>query len=80
MIVGGTFEFKSLSGKTFEVSVKPKTQPYVQMKIAGQGMPIYGSDSAYGDQIILIKPYIPDIIDQTIIDSIVQSKNQQGVI
>ena len=80
LIVGGSFEFTVLSGKTFEVTVKPKTQPFVQMKIAGQGMPIYGADSAYGDQIILIKPYIPDIIDQTIIDSIVQSKNQQGVI
>lgn len=80
LIVGGSFEFTTLSGKTFEVTIKPKTQPYVQLKIAGQGMPIYGSTSAYGDQIILIKPYIPDIIDQSIIDSIVQSKNKQGVI
>jgi DnaJ-class molecular chaperone len=80
LIVGGSFEFTVLSGKTFEVTIKPKTQPYIQLKIAGQGMPIYGSESAYGDQIILIKPYIPDTIDQTIIDSIVQSKNKQGVL
>lgn len=80
LVVGGSFEFTTLSGKTLEVTVKPRTQPYMQLKISGQGMPIYGSNSVYGDQIILIKPYIPDTIDQTIIDSIVQSKNKQGVL
>ena len=79
LIVGGSFEFTTLSGKTLEVTLKPKTQPYMQLKISGQGMPIYGAPSAYGDQIILIKPYIPDIIDESIIDSIVQYK-KQGVL
>jgi DnaJ-class molecular chaperone len=77
LIAGGSFEFTTLSGKTLEVTIKPKTQPYIQLKISGQGMPIYGAESAYGDQIILIKPYIPDTIDQTIIDSIVQSKTNK---
>ena len=78
LITGGTFEFITISGKTLEVTVKPKTQPYMQIKLSGYGMPIYGRPNVYGDQIILIKPYIPDTIDQTIIDSINNFK-QQGV-
>jgi DnaJ-class molecular chaperone len=75
LIAGGTFEFSTLSGKTLEVSVKPKTQPNTQMKIAGEGMPVYNSPR-FGDQIILLKPFIPDIIDDTIINSILNSKGK----
>jgi DnaJ-class molecular chaperone len=75
LIAGGSFEFTTISGKTFEVTVKPKTQPYTQLKISGQGMPIYGSNN-FGDQIILLKPFIPDKIDDTIISSILQSKEK----
>jgi DnaJ-class molecular chaperone len=77
LITGTAFEFTTISGKTFEVTVKPKTQPFMQLKIAGQGMPIQGTNQ-YGDQIILLKPYIPDIIDESIIDSILQSKNKES--
>jgi DnaJ-class molecular chaperone len=77
LITGTSFEFTTLSGKTFEVTVKPKTQPFMQLKIAGQGMPIYGTNN-YGDQIILLKPYIPDIIDESIMNSILQSKNKES--
>lgn len=73
LIVGTTFEFTTLSGKTLEVKVPPKTQPFMQLKIAGQGMPIYGT-SQYGDQIILLKPFIPDIINSEITESILRSK------
>lgn len=75
LIAGGTFEFTTISGKTLEVSVKPKTQPNTQLKIANQGMPIYNT-TEFGDQIILIKPFIPDNIDTTIIDSILNSKGK----
>ena len=74
LIAGNKFEFKTISGKTFEVDIKPKTQAYIQLKIAGQGMPIKGTDR-YGDQIILIKPYIPDNIDPSITESILRSRN-----
>lgn len=74
LIVGGKFDFKTISGKVFEVDIKPKTQPFMQLKIQGQGMPVVGS-SSYGDQIILIKPIIPDIIDASITESILRSKN-----
>jgi DnaJ-class molecular chaperone len=75
LITGTTFEFTTLSGKTLEVTVKPKTQPYMQLKLAGQGMPIYGT-SMYGDQIIMLKPFIPDTIDEQIVNSILQSQNK----
>ena len=72
LITGTTFEFTTLSGKTLEVTVKPRTQPYMQLKISGQGMPITNT-MGYGDQILLFKPYIPDIIDEAIINSILES-------
>lgn len=75
LIVGTSFEFTTLSGKTLEVKVPPKTQPYMQLKIAGQGMPIHGT-TQYGDQIILLKPFIPDIINSEITESILRSKTQ----
>jgi len=80
LITGSSFEFTTLSGSTLEVTVKPKTQPFMQLKIAGKGMPIFESSNYYGDQIILLKPFIPDTIDQSIIDSIVQAKNKEGII
>lgn len=73
LIVGTTFEFTTLSGKTLEVNVAPKTQPYLQLKIPGHGMPIFGTNS-YGDQIVLLKPYMPSTIDQEINDSILRSR------
>lgn len=79
LIAGTTFEFTTLSGKTLEVTVKPQTQPYVQLKIAGQGMPVYANPNQFGDQIILLKPFMPDRIDEQIINSILQARNNSGV-
>ena len=75
LIVGTTFEFVTISGKTLGVTVPPQTQPHMHLKLAGQGLPIHGTH-AYGDQIILLKPFIPDNIDSRITDSILQSKTQ----
>lgn len=75
LIVGTSFEFTTLGGKTLEVTVPPKTQPFMHLKLAGQGLPIQGTN-AYGDQIILLKSFIPDIIDSRITDSILLSKAQ----
>ena len=69
LIVGTKFEFTTISGKSLEVSVSPKTQPSMQLKIHGHGMPILGT-TQYGDQIVLLKPYIPSTIDNEIIDVI----------
>jgi len=73
LIVGNKFDFRTISGKTFPVEVKPMTQPYNQLKIIGQGMPVPNSNF-YGDQIILIKPFIPDNIDKSVIESILRSR------
>jgi DnaJ-class molecular chaperone len=75
LIVGSTFEFTTISGRTLEVKVPPKTQPFMHLKIAGEGMPITGS-TLHGDQIILLKPFVPDTIDEEITQSILRSKSK----
>lgn len=75
LIVGTTFKFTTLNGKTFDVKVPPKSQPNLQLRITGQGMPIYNSN-AFGDQIIVLKPFMPDKIDDAITDSILRSKQK----
>jgi DnaJ-class molecular chaperone len=75
LIVGVNFEFVTLGGKTLEVTIPPKTQPHMHIKLGGQGLPIQGTN-AYGDQILLLKPFIPSIIDNRITDSILQSRIQ----
>jgi hypothetical protein len=45
----------------------------MQLKINGQGMPITGT-SLFGDQILLLKPFIPATISDDIIDSILRNK------
>jgi DnaJ-class molecular chaperone len=75
LIVGSTFEFVTISGKKLEVTVQPNTQPYMHLKLNNQGLPIQGTN-IFGDQIILLKPFIPDNIDSRITDSILLSKAQ----
>lgn len=74
LIVGTTVKFTTISGKDFEVTVPPKTQPSTHLRIGGEGMPIPNTNS-YGDQIILIRPVIPDTINDEIIQSILRSKS-----
>ena len=73
LIAGTKFEFTTISGKTFTVDVKPGTQPDSTLRITGQGLPIPNS-TVFGDQLILLKPFLPDRIDSRIIDSIKQAK------
>jgi DnaJ-class molecular chaperone len=73
LIVGTTFQFVTIGGKNLDVTVQPMTQPFMYLKLSGHGMPIQGTN-VYGDQIILLKPFIPDNIDSRITDSILQSK------
>ena len=73
LIVGTTIEFQTISGKTFSVSIKPKTQPNTTLRITGQGL----TNGQYnGDQLLLIKPFVSDKIDNDIIISILKSKNK----
>lgn len=73
LIVGTSFEFHTISGKIVQVNVKPKTQPHMQLKLPGYGMPITRT-SQYGDQIILLKPFIPDNISDDILRTIERCK------
>ena len=75
LIVGSEFEFTTISGKALMVRIPPKTQPVMHLKIAGEGMPIPNS-SIFGDQIILLKPFVPDIIDDDITQSILRFKSK----
>jgi hypothetical protein len=47
----------------------------MQVKLAGQGMPIPNSD-IFGDQYILLKPYISDNIDSEIVDTILRNRTK----
>jgi curved DNA-binding protein len=75
LIAGADFEFNTINDKTLKVHIKPKTQPFMHVKLSNYGMPIMNS-SNYGDQYLLLKPYIPDNIDQEIIDSILRSRTK----
>mgnify|MGYP003347404913 CR=1 FL=1 len=75
LIAGTNFNFKTINGKELNVNIKPGTQPYVNVRLSGYGMPIINSGS-YGDQYLLLKPYIPDNIDKDIIDSILRSRDK----
>ena len=75
LIVGTDFNFKSISGKELNVTIKPKTQPFQNVRLLGHGMPIINTNM-FGDQYILLKPFIPDNIDNEIIDSILRSRSK----
>jgi DnaJ-class molecular chaperone len=75
LIAGLTVEFVTIGGKNLEVTIPSKTQPYMHIKLVGHGLPIQNTNS-YGDQILLLKPFIPDTIDSDIIDSILLSRTK----
>jgi DnaJ-class molecular chaperone len=71
LIVGGSFKFNTISGKTLDVSIKPGTQPGSNLRLQGEGMV---TDRGTGDQYVLLKPFIPDRIDKRITDVILQTR------
>ena len=75
LIVGETIDFRTINGKTLSVAIPPRTQPSMQIKLAGEGMPIADSGH-YGDQILLLKPLIPDKIDSEVIEAIKRSQTK----
>ena len=75
LIVGSNIEFTTISNKKLNVTIRPKTQPFMQIKLSGQGMPIPNSNN-YGDQYILLKPYIPDNISNEIVDTILRNRTK----
>lgn len=68
LIVGKKVKFTTIAEKTLEVTVTPKTQPSAQLKIKGGGMP--SPSGEFGDQILVIKPFTPDVIHDDIVNTI----------
>jgi curved DNA-binding protein len=75
LIIGTKVKFVTISEKTLEVNVKPNTQPYMQLKISNQGMP--RPDGTFGDQILLIKPFVPDNINNEVIEILKKHQNNK---
>lgn len=75
LIVGTSIQFTTISGKVLSITVGPMTQPHMQLRLSGHGMPIPNTP-LYGDQIILLKPFIPDTIDKEITESILRARTK----
>ena len=75
LIVGTKIKVDTISGKTLEVTIPPKTQPEDRIKIVGHGMPIQ-NNQLFGDQILLIKPFIPNNINDELTSSIRKFRDQ----
>lgn len=69
LIIGGKFDFVTVSGDKVEVTIPPKTQPGANLRLQGKGLP---NNIGFGDQMILMKPFISAKIDSRIIDAIQQ--------
>jgi DnaJ-class molecular chaperone len=76
LIVGTKFKFTTIDERVLEVRVTPKTQPYMQLKIPKAGMP--DKKGNFGDQIILLKPFMPDNISQEVITAINNSLSKNS--
>ena len=75
LIVGTRVQFQAINGKMLDVTIPAKTQPNHQIRLPGLGMPI-SNTGQYGDQILLLKPFIPDSISTDIIDSIKRNQSK----
>lgn len=66
--------FTTITNKQIPLSIFPLTQPFTEIKIPQEGLPIYNSN-LFGDQILLLKPFIPANISKEVIDYIKRHKN-----
>jgi molecular chaperone DnaJ len=73
LITGTVIDFDSLSGKKFQITVPAKSQPNSTLRVAKEGL---SKNSSKGDQYLLLKPYMPAIIDDEIVQMILRTRNQ----
>lgn len=73
LIVGKKISFTTIGGVKLDVDIPPGTQPTNQIRIAGHGMPSMAGGR--GDQILLLKPFIPSNISSDIIESIKRNQS-----
>jgi DnaJ-class molecular chaperone len=76
LIAGTKMEFTTISGSTLEVNIPAGTQPYQQIRLSGYGMPM--GNGIKGDQILLIKSFIPANINAEITDAIKRHQNSSN--
>lgn len=74
LIVGTKVKFETFNGKNLELTIHPGTQPHQHIRIPGFGMP--RQNGSYGDQILLLKPFVPDNINQEIIEVILKYQSK----
>ena len=74
LIVGTTVDFTSIDGKKLEINIPPYTQPNQQIKVSGYGMT--RQDGTRGNQILLLKRYIPAKIDNEVIEEIKRNQSK----
>jgi curved DNA-binding protein len=70
LIVGKTIKFKTIDEKEIEVTIPPYMQLTKNIRIPGKGMPIYGSINMYGDQYIILKPFVPKNLPEDLYNAI----------
>jgi DnaJ-class molecular chaperone len=75
LIVGTTIEFQTISGKTFSVSIKPKTQPNTTLALQGHGMPNMHDARFRGRMLLKINVTVPTNLSDAQKDLIRQAKN-----
>lgn len=73
LIAGTEIEVTTISGTVIVVTVDPCTNPNANLKIAGHGLPIPGTNQ-YGDLFISMRPTMPQDINPEIISAIVRSR------
>lgn len=69
LIVGSTITVNTISGKSFELTIPPRTQNGTKFRLAGQGLSRSGHS---GDQYVLINARIPDKISENLLSAIKQ--------
>ncbi len=75
LITGCSVPFTTIDGRKLQVQIKPKTQPFMQIKIPNCGMPVLQTPK-YGDQYLLLKPFVSDNISPDIIECILKHRGQ----
>jgi curved DNA-binding protein len=70
LIIGTKVKFNTIAGKTIEVTIPPNTQPSHHIRLQGMGMHVKNAPNVFGDQILLLKPFLPDNIPSDVIESI----------
>lgn len=74
LILGTKFELIDIYGKSFEITIPPKTKPGSTFRVHGHGIDTF---SSRGDQYILIQAIIPDNISTELLQAIEQERKQE---